>query len=305
MILAFDIGGTNLKWGISNGDISQISFFSEPLNKDNSIQQFFQIFNRLIQVNNFKSIGIGIPGIIDNNGKIVVLPNLKGWEDLNLLQEIKKLTDIPVYLDNDANIAALAELYEGNGKNLNNFVYVTLGTGIGGAIIINRSIFKGDSGSAGEIGHMIIDRNIINQPLPSFRWGIVEEYCGREQIIKLTKSKLKNYPISKINDLNDFDVKDIFSLVENNDDLSKEIIKEVAYNLSIAFISTINLLDIHTIIIGGGIANSNYLLEEISKNVKKRALPHIRENFKIINAKFQSNTGIIGGILAAKNLLNN
>ncbi len=304
MYLGIDIGGTSTKYSITDDFTSGFQSHAFPscpeLGKDYLLDKIYDIIS---SQSNIESVGIGIPGIISNDGIIRTLPNLKGWDNFNFKEYFLDKYKLPVYIDNDANIAALAELLEGAGKDLNNFIYVTLGTGIGGSIIINKQIYRGDSGSAGEIGHVIIDRNAkVSNELPKYRTGIVEEFAGRNQIISMYKDLLNQSKSSVLASLLQFDVKDISDLADSGDAEALIVIINTANYISLAIISAMNLLDIHNVIIGGGISKSVILIETIRNTISERALPQIADNFVIENAKFQSETGIIGALIAAKKL---
>ncbi len=300
MYLGIDIGGTNFKFAISkleNFDIEPVSY---PINPKNSKQEILEHIDKILDNNYIKKIGIGVPGIINQSGIIKVLPNLPDWENFDLRQFFEQ-RNVPIYYDNDANIAALAELYEGAGKDLENFLYLTLGTGIGAGIIMNRQILRGDTNSTGEIGHTIIDRNArIEDFNPTFRTGIVEEYAGRNQILELCRSVLSNNPNSSLNHIPNYDVKDIEIEAQKGDIAANKVLGSVGYFISLAITNALNLLDLHTVIIGGGISQSNTIIKHIYENIKLRALPHIAEDIVIKNAKFTSNTGVIGALIAAK-----
>lgn len=300
MYLGIDIGGTNFKYAISNLDNFEIEAISFSINPKNSKPEILNYIDKIISENDITKVGIGVPGIINQSGIIKVLPNLPDWENFDLRSYFAK-KNIPVYYDNDANIAALAELYECEGKDLENFLYITLGTGIGAGIIINRQILRGDTNSTGEIGHTIIDRNAdINLFNPKFRTGIVEEYAGRNQILELSKEILLNFPNSSLHKFQDYDVADIEIEAQKGDLAASKVLEITGYNIALAITNALNLLDLHTVIIGGGISKSQTILHHINENIKLRALPHIAEDFKIKNAKFTSNTGVIGSLIAAK-----
>lgn len=300
MYLGIDIGGTNFKYAISNLENFEIEAISFPINPKNSKPEIIAYIDKIISENYITKVGIGVPGIINQSGIIKVLPNLTDWENFDLRSYFAD-KNIPVYYDNDANIAALAELYEGEGKDLENFLYVTLGTGIGAGIIMNRQILRGDTNSTGEIGHTIIDKNAdIYDYNPRYRTGIVEEYAGRNQIIGLCKKVMHYNPDSSLHHIPNFDVKDIEIEAQKGDNAANVVLGSIGYYISIAITNALNLLDLHTVIIGGGISMSQTILHHIYDNIKLRALPHIAEDIKIKNAKFTSNTGVIGSLIAAK-----
>ena len=201
-------------------------------------------------------------------------------------------------MDNDANAAAVAELIAGNGKELNNFVYITLGTGVGGAIIINKEVYRGNIGGAGEIGHIIFNSTNMNKEVnkPAYRNGALETYIGREAIINNYKKQCNenNIPVPA-----DIDVSDISILAENNDKIAVKTLKEAGFKLGIAIATINHILDIGNFIIGGGISQSKLLLTSSEITAREHSLPSVSK-IKIQQAKFIQNTGIIGAALLGK-----
>ena len=310
MYLGIDIGGTNLKSGIIDEDGNLIEQSSIPTNAVMGPEEVINNIKNIIldtKVNfpELKSVGIGVPGIVTDEGVVRISPNLPGWIDLPLKKILAEIIPIPIAINNDANTAAIAELELGAGKELKNFIYITLGTGVGGAIIINRKIFRGDSGGAGEIGHTIIDVNDDeNNYSVSFRSGTLEELIGRKQIIVLAKNILNKYADSILNQNNNIDVSSISDSVSENDTASIECFKKIGFYLGAGIASAMNLLDISIAIIGGGISMSDSILfDSALYTIKQRALPTIASRAEIRKAHFTKDAGIIGAALLGKKLL--
>ncbi|MBI5325854.1 MAG: ROK family protein [Ignavibacteriae bacterium] len=310
MYLGIDIGGTNLKSGVigENGNIIEQS--SIPTNAidgpDTVIQNIKAIFlKNKEQFPGLRSVGIGVPGIVTGDGIIKISPNLPRWINLQLKTKLSGFIDIPLAIDNDANTAAVAELEMGAGKDLLNFFYITLGTGVGGTIIINREIFRGDSGGAGEIGHTIINANDkTNCYTTSFRSGVLEEFIGRKQIIELAKSILKIYPDSSLCNIKELDVSSISDAASENDMAAIECFNKIGFYLGAGIASAMNLLDISTAIIGGGISMSDDILFDCAfKTIKLRALPTIAQRAELRKAFFTKDAGIIGAGLLGKKII--
>jgi glucokinase len=208
---------------------------------------------------------------------------------------------IPISIDNDANAAAIAELIAGNGQHLDNFVYITLGTGIGGAIIINRKIYHGAIGGAGEIGHLIIDADFFDNEIPTYRNGIIEEKIGRSAIIKLAKKLISKNPNTKLQNIN-FDVADISKFAEEKDIVAVECLAIIGRYLAKGIVSINHILDISNFIIGGGISQSELLINVAKETASAYSLPSVSE-INIVRAKFLNNTGIIGAALLGKGIV--
>jgi glucokinase len=299
MYLGIDVGGTNLKIGLFDNNITLLDkrqeFTPSDFEPSYLIRRLVLLINeQIIKHEDIQAIGIGFPGVITKKGEVLISPNLPQWKDVPLLEELRHYVKYPIYLENDAKTAAIAEMTVGNGKDFNNFIYITLGTGIGGAVIINREIYRGETSNAGEIGHVIINAFEKNPDRLAFRTGVLEYYAGREAIIERAKKKLLN------TNQFEFDVAEISTLANMGDDVAKEIIRETGYLIGIGLVSAVNLFDIPNIIIGGGISKSDILINEITATVKKRALPHISAKLIVKKAFFSGNTGLYGAALLAR-----
>ncbi|MDT3738983.1 MAG: ROK family protein [Candidatus Kapabacteria bacterium] len=309
MYLGFDAGGTSLKAGIFDDDINLMQKYFVPYHdivKTNDfpeflLEQIFKIWNEATDnYPQIKAVGIGVPGVVSNEGVIAVAPNLKGIVKYPILQLLKNKINQPLAVDNDANTAALAELYYGNGADLNDFIYVTLGTGIGGCIITGRMIFRGSSGGAGEIGHIIIEyKNSQDDPRP-YREGVIEVFAGREGILRLAENILNNYPKSELNKHKNYDVAEISKFADMGDDASIEILQITGYKIGCALVSAANILDIPNFVVGGGISRSALLLKQIENTLKRKAIPSVAARIKLTAARFVEDTGIVGAAVLAK-----
>ncbi len=312
MYLGIDIGGTNLKAGLLNQSNEILNTSSIASKSDTDSDTFFnQILNYINYfVENFDidSIGIGVPGTVDSDGTIAIAPNLKGWVNFEFGKKLKDYLNLPIAIDNDANAAAYAELVLGSGQDLNNFIYATLGTGFGGAIIINKGLFRGSSGAAGEFGHVIIDADSkiqldLDSDLPDFRLGVAEEFISRKSILKKMQ-KLTQIESSFLYQKNAYDVADLSIAADNNDIYAIELLNQLGYYLGISLSSIINILDIPKVVFGGGVSSSHHsLFDSAFETIKKRALPHVANSLEFRKAKFNKDAGIIGAALLGKNLI--
>ncbi len=305
MHLGIDIGGTNIKSGIidNNGRLIEKDTCKTNADKglDSLLSDIYILIERLLKMNSdIKTLGIGVPGVINNDGVVVIAPNLPGWKNINLRKLIKENFELPLAIENDANVAGFAELIDGAGKDEKSFFYLTLGTGVGGTIINNGSIFRGTSGGAGEIGHIVIDYNAAMSH-PDFRYGTLEFFTGKDKIIELGEEIAMQYPDSVLNKMEYIDVRNISDAADENDAAAIETLKKIGEYLGIGLVSALNLLDIHLVVVGGGISHSNeIMLNTTEKIVKSKALPTIAENFRIEPARYRKDAGIIGAALLGK-----
>ncbi len=303
--IGVDLGGTYIKFGIvtEKGKIVRKSFVDTKAHggPDSVIKQMKKGLKELLDPDKIKieGIGIGSPGIVSKKkGTVENPPNLPGWGKVQLGHLIGKTFKLPTFVENDANAAAIGELIFGAGKNHKSFVMITLGTGVGGGIILNKKLFRGDFGAAGEIGHITID---INGPKCGCgSYGCIEAYAGNSYLIQNAKEGLKNHQDSKIvelisDDFNALTPKVISTAAELGDPFANEVIKNLGRNIGFALASVSNLLDVSTFIIGGGVAGfGKLLLDNIEMSLKQRVLKSLVPRCKVLPAKLKNEAGIKG-----------
>lgn len=304
MQLGIDIGGTSIKAGVLDGDSSLIALRSYPTEADKSPDTVQRNIKRVIQkylaeFPDITSVGVGVPGVVDKEGTVILAPNLKGWTNIPFGHFLKSFLDIPVRLDNDANAGALAEMKLGAGADYESFLYVTLGTGVGGAIVHERKLFRGTMGGAGEIGHLIIDCNDDSDDIPMYRQGTLEELVGRKGILALAAYLLsEKKQKSALGKIEKFDVEDIARLAAEGDPLCNEVLGVTGFYLGTALAGIMNILDIPTAVLGGGISNAEGILFEATlETIRNHSLPSISTRANIIKAKFEEDTGVVGAAL--------
>ena len=300
-----DLGGTSIKVGIvdKEGKI-QKKVSVDTLARGGPDIIIHQIEKGIdLVINDCKKeiagIGIGSPGVVlKKKGTVENPPNLSNWKKVHLGKIIEKKYNINTYVENDANAAAIGELIFGAGVGIMNFIMITLGTGVGGGIIINRKIYRGETGAAGELGHITIYAN--GNPCNCGGFGCVETYVGSNYLIERVSKELENHPESKIFEILDKNLEQLSPKIINEaalsgDDFAKNVILDFSRHLGYALTSAVNILDIGTIIIGGGVAGfGKILFDEVEKTVKDRVLTSHKENIKILPAKLKNEAGIKG-----------
>lgn len=312
-VIGIDVGGTNIKFGIVTPKGKVLNEFSLPAHADQNprkvLEQITSGINKILEIKSleqFSGIGIGIPGKVDvKKGIVTSAPNFAEWDRVNVKKYLSKKFRTRIEIDNDANCAALGELHFGIGKKIKSFVMITLGTGVGGGIIIDGKLIRGESGGAGEIGHVSID---FQGPLCKCgQHGCIEAYAGNAYIKKRTIQKLHEYPESIIidlveNDLDKIEPKTIFEASLQGDELANKILSDTGRYLGIGLASVINILDIKTFVFGGGIsAAGSTLLNSIESSLKKHGIKEIVKDVKVYHAKLKNKAGILG---AASLILN-
>ena len=300
-----DLGGTNIKIGVVSEKGNLVKHISIKTDADAGpkkvIANIIKGVELILEKNKYKiqGIGIGCPGVVSiKKGIVENAPNLPGWKNVKLGPIIKEKFGYKVHLENDANGAAIGELIFGAGKKIDSFIMVTLGTGVGGGIVFNKKIFRGEFGAAGEIGHISIDMNGPKCNCGST--GCIEAYAGNSYLKEQIRSELKNYPDSKVwqlieNDLAKVSPRIIQAAAERKDVYAKFVIERMGKQLGAALASLSNLLDISTFIIGGGVAGfGKPLFDSTRLTISERVLLPLRPRVLVIPAKLQNEAGIKG-----------
>jgi glucokinase len=303
--IGVDLGGTTIKLGIVTNTgrlIKKISVRTEaekgPMKV---IDNIIAGINQLTSDSNTKisGIGIGCPGVVTpGKGIVENPPNLPGWKKVNIAKVISKRFNKRVNVDNDANAAAIGELTFGSGRKYKSFIMITLGTGVGGGIVINKKIYHGDFGAAGEIGHISIDYKGPKCNCGSY--GCIEAYAGNQYLRNRVRHQLKKHPESKLwkiigKDLNKVSPRNVQLAAETGDAFAKSVIEELGFHLGSAFASLCNVLDVSVFIMGGGIAGfGKPLFDSIKKTISQRVMAPIRPRVRVLPAKLKNDAGIKG-----------
>jgi glucokinase len=305
-IIGIDLGGTFIKAGAVSNEGELLYETSLPSNAEidpqavvRQIVHATEIIKNQFPKSKVLGVGIGSPGMVDlDGGTVKNPPNLANWGVFRLGDAIGKLIEEPIKVENDANAAAVGELKFGAGKGIRNFIMITLGTGVGGGIIVNGEVFRGEAGGAGEIGHTTID---YNGPLCGCgNHGCVEAYVGQKYLSRRVAEQLKSHPDSLINQLIGGDTerlepKVISDAANKGDKFALDVWKETGMYIGIALSSAINILDIPTIIVGGGVAKAGKpLIDSIRDTVMSRAFPSVKPRVRVLSGKLQNSAGILG-----------
>lgn len=308
LIAGIDLGGTNVYMLIIDtvGKIYAERHFPTEAEKgpNEVILNMVSNFNDLLKKSKISKkdlwrIGIGSPGPLDSKkGIILGAVNLPGWKFIKLKQRFEELTGVKTGVDNDANCAIYGEKWLGAGKNAKNIVGLTLGTGIGGGIIIDGKLYRGVNYNAGEIGHMSIvpDGILCNCGAK----GCFEKYASATAIANFAKEKIKQGRKSLITeivkgDLNKVTSKVVYEALLNNDKLAKEVWDDFIKYLSFGVANILNVFNPEVVIIAGGVINAgDKLFIPLREAVKKQAFEIVYSIAKILPAKLGERAGAIG-----------
>ena len=310
VFIGFDVGGTGVQVGVVNeqGQIlckgNMVTRTDIPVAEqikamaDCALETLDRAGYTLDDV---KSLGAGLPGVVDpRTNHIAFCPNL-GWKDVDFAGEMRKHIDKPVFMDNDATVAGLAENVTGVSAGAHSSVFLTLGTGVGGGIVIGGKVWSGAHGVGSEIGHMVIELD-GNQCNCGNR-GCLERYCSATAIILAARAAVMQYQDSAImqkcegNPAN-INAKMVFDAAKEGDALGMKLFGDYVKALAHGIVSIINFLDPEVIALGGGVSKAGAFLldavrEEVAKLVMYKTLPYAR----IEIARLGADAGIIGAAM--------
>ena len=301
LVLGIDVGGTNIKLGVTNAQgriILRTNLVTRSYVRDRNrlIRALVKCVQALMAENGlscrqFKGIGIGLPGLVDPvRGMVNFLPNIPGWRNVALKKILQQKLKIPVYLENDVNMITLGEWKFGAGKGYQNLICMTLGTGVGGGLILNNQLYRGEGFVAGELGHIP-----INEDGPACNCGgyaCFERYVGNQQLFRR---------LEKIFGRKGMVTQDAFYLAIQGDQRAIKFWQETATHIGNALTGVVNVLNPPLIVIGGGVANNaKFLFPTIKKVIQKRAMKVQAAMVKIVRAKLGDDAGIIGARVLVK-----
>jgi len=296
--IGIDWGGTFLKAGIvsSNGKILKKTVFSsQDLSKK---KLFFARIREIVKESERFSpagLGLGIPGIVDlEKGSTYYLPNVPGWKNYPIKRELEKACGLDAAIDNDANLFALSEARIGAAAGVNNALFLTLGTGLGGAVMIDRKIVKGRT-SAGEVGHVPVE--IKGKACSCGGRGCVETFTGNRHLIR------KYNRIQKNKKLKVKEVKSIYERALENEKSALAVWEEFSLGLGVFISGMINVFNPEMVVFGGGVSGAFKVFKPMLMSViRSRAMAPQVKGLKLVKAKVKD-AGIIGAALLAKESL--
>lgn len=303
--LGIDLGGTSVKLGIVSNlgaILSKISIPSDAeLGPDHVISQIIKGIKQIRASNKtkIKGIGIGAPGVINiSKGTVEYPPNFPGWGRIKLGKIIQKEFKIKTHIENDANVAAIGEYIFGAGQKYNSFVMITLGTGVGGGIIINKKIYRGEFGAAGELGHISIDFKGPKCKCGSV--GCIEAYVGNNYLRQHVIKELQKNPDSEIlnlvnNEVDQITPRVIQEAMKKGDRFALSVVENMGIQIGAVLTSVSNLLDISTFIIGGGVSGfGKPLFNKIQKTIVEKVFIPTKKRVRVLPAKLKNDAGIKG-----------
>jgi glucokinase len=244
---------------------------------------------------NFKAISVVVPGTVNvEKGMVVTAPNLRCLDGFPLTSALTDELRRPAFLENDANAAAVGEMWRGAGRGHSTIVCVTLGTGVGGGIILEGELWRGVDGAAAEIGHMGVDP-FGGVACGCGSRGCLEVYASATAIVRMTREASPRYPDSSLRINENLTAEMIYAAGVAGDELALEVFRRMGVYLGIGLANLINIINPEMIVIGGGVANGWDLFERyMNQQVAERAFPLLADRVKIVRAECGDDAGLLG-----------
>lgn len=299
-----DIGGTTVKMGLFETSGTLLDTWEIPTDTSENGGHILpdiadaadkKLKEKGISPLDIEGIGMGVPGPVSPDGTVLKCVNL-GWGVFNVEQELNKLTGFKVKAGNDANVAALGEMWQGGGKGFKNLVMVTLGTGVGGGVIIDEKILAGTNGAAGEIGHIPMKEG-ETETCGCGKKGCLEQYASATGIVRITKMYLAENPdAATVLKSEGITAKDIFDAAKEGDKVALAMVDEVGRMLGKALASISCVVNPEAFVIGGGMAKAGSIVIDSIKKYYSQYAFHASRNTVFKAAQLSNEAGIYGGV---------
>ena len=313
--IGVDLGGTNIAAGVVdvNGNIfcKKSVKTNLPKPEEQLERDIYNLCKSLCEENGYDlnkdiiSVGIGSPGSVDGRRGIVWSNVNFGYENWKIKENLEKLFPVPVFVENDANAAIIAEVMAGNAKGCKNALIVTLGTGVGGGAYLDGEIYAGSNYAGLEVGHIVIEKG--GRLCNCGRKGCFERYASATALTRDTKEAMENHKESALwkvcPDINRANAKTAFDAMEMGDKTAKEVVDTYIEYLSCGLVNLINIFQPEIVCLGGGVSNQEQkLIDLLQPHIDREDFArNARERTKIVIAKFRNDAGIIGAAMVGVN----
>jgi glucokinase len=299
LIFAADLGGTHLRAATvdQKGQIHSRFKQNTPQAHDANaiVDAVIAAVREFQKTADISAVSLVVPGTVNvQEGAVVKAPNLPCLDGFRLAAALSSQLDLPTILENDANAAAVGEMWRGAGVGCNTIICVTLGTGVGGGIILDGKLWRGVDGAAAEIGHMCVDP-FGGVACTCGSRGCLEVFASATAIVRMTQEASPRYPDSVLHNQENRTAEMIFEAGKQGDELAIEIFRRMGVYLGIGLANLINILNPELIVIGGGVVNGWDLFEKhMHQQVEERAFPLLTARLKIVRAKCGDDAGLLG-----------
>ncbi len=297
-----DIGGTTCKIGFFETNGTLLDKWEIKTNTENggvailddvtaSIRE--KLSKENISDEDVQGVGVGVPGPVTADGTVLRCVNL-GWGIMNVAEELSNKCGFMVKAGNDANVAALGEMWQGGGKGHDNVVMVTLGTGVGGGIIVDGKIVAGSKGAGGEIGHMMVNENETDT-CGCGKKGCLEQYTSATGIVRMAKHKLaEDTRETALRGIDPLTAKDIFDKAKEGDTVAVELVEELGKILGSALAGIACVVDPEVFVIGGGVSKAGDILLDVTKKHYVERTFHVCRDAEFALASLGNDAGMYG-----------
>ena len=302
-----DLGGTTVKIAYFDEQGTMISKWEIPtVTADGgkqilpdiaaSIRQFIE--QKTIDPATIIGVGIGVPGPVSSKGVVNKCINL-GWGVFNIAEDLSNLVGFPVKAGNDANVAALGEFWKGGGQGCDNMIFVTLGTGVGGGIVVEGRLLHGAHGSGAEIGHLVLNRD-ETIPCNCGKRGCVEQYCSATGIVRLAKEAMEGVSeLSRLHRANPLTCKDIFDAGKAGDALALQVLNQYYAYLGEFLANICCVVDPDAVVLGGGVSKAGQMLLDGTRPYFDKYVFHAASGARFALASLGNDAGAYGAFKLA------
>lgn len=304
-IYGIDIGGTTVKMGLFDAEGEMLDKWEIVTRKEDQGSRILPDIAQSIKEKNEEKgiatkdilgIGMGVPGPVTEDGIVLKCANL-GWGILSVAEEVQKLTGVAtVKVGNDANVAALGEQWKGGGRGFNSIVMVTLGTGVGGGIVMNGKIVTGSRGAAGEIGHITLNLN-ETRVCGCGKKGCLEQYASATGVMRAARERVANTDQpSMLRDYDEITGKEIFDAYKAGDAMATEVVEEFAEYLGLGLANVAQVMDPEAFVIGGGLSKNGPVVAEITRNCYEKHVMFALKEKEFRLAELGNDAGMYGAV---------
>lgn len=301
-VFGVDIGGTTVKLGFFKSEGELLDKWEIPTRKDEGGRFILpdvaasleaKLEEKGVSKDDVVGVGIGVPGPVKDDGTVLRCVNL-GWGVFNVEEEFESLFGLPVKVGNDANMASLGEMWQGGGKGFSSIVMVTLGTGVGGGIIINGKMLSGTNGAGGEIGHICVNVE-ETEVCGCGKKGCLEQYTSATGITRMAERALNNTArASKLRSVQYISAKEIFDAAKEGDDLAIELVEDHGRTLGKALATVACVCDPEAFVIGGGVSKAGDVLITTTAKYYQQYVFHACRDTRFVLATLGNDAGIYG-----------
>jgi glucokinase len=310
VVIGIDLGGTFIKAAIVSRRGRVLARLKRPTEASLGKEQI--VDNILSMIRTFKTypfsrggisaVGMGLPGVMDfHQGVISTSPNLPGWKNMPIRQMLSQRIEIPFYLENDANAAALGEKWMGAAKDAQDFCFLTLGTGVGGGLVLGGKIWHGADGMAGEVGHMTIDPD--GPRCGCGNRGCLEMFASAKALqlmIREARSSGRTSRFFRGLKMNEISGEVIHRAAKAGDRISREAFARMGSALGIGIASLVNLLNLEKVVLGGGLSAAwKFFVPALREEVRRRAFAVPARRARIVRAAVGEDAGVLGAAYIA------